>query len=77
MSACTGPVKFVKPGTIPAGIPVSRIASRSARGLPGRDQRGQVREHARVQDGQQRGELRVGDVALANCLSSGGGCVFQ
>src|SRR6185295_10274023 len=32
-SACTGPVKFWKPGTTPAGIPVSRIAARSARGL--------------------------------------------
>ena len=30
-SACVGPVKFWNPGMIPAGIPVSRIASRSAR----------------------------------------------
>ncbi len=36
MSAWTVPlpVTFWKPGTMPAGIPVSRIASRSARGLP-------------------------------------------
>ena len=34
MSASTGPVKLVNPGTIPAGMPVSRMASRSARALP-------------------------------------------
>src|SRR5580704_16013726 len=34
MSASTFPVKLVKPGTMPAGMPVSRIASRSALGLP-------------------------------------------
>jgi hypothetical protein len=34
MSICFGPVKFWKPGMTPAGMPVSRIASRSARGLP-------------------------------------------
>ena len=31
MSACVGPVKFWNPGISPAGMPVSRIASRSAR----------------------------------------------
>ena len=35
-SACVGPVKFWKPGTIPAGIPVSRIATRSARSCSSR-----------------------------------------
>ena len=30
----TGPVKFWNPGTTPAGIPVRRIAFRSARALP-------------------------------------------
>ena len=34
MSAWIGPVKLVKPGMMPGGIPVSRMASRSARGLP-------------------------------------------
>ena len=34
MSDRTGPVLFWKPGMIPLGIPVSRIASRSARALP-------------------------------------------
>jgi hypothetical protein len=34
MSACTGPVKFVKPAMSPFGIPVSRIASMSALALP-------------------------------------------
>ncbi len=31
MSACTVPVKFWKPGTTPEGIPVMRMAVRSAR----------------------------------------------
>ena len=31
MSAGVFPVKFWKPGTIPDGMPVSRIATRSAR----------------------------------------------
>ena len=34
MSAWIGPVKLVKPGTMPVGIPVSKMASMSARGLP-------------------------------------------
>ncbi len=33
MSACTGPVKLVKPVIRPLGMPVSRIASRSSLGL--------------------------------------------
>ena len=33
MSASTVPVKLVNPGISPEGIPVSRIASRSARGF--------------------------------------------
>ncbi len=33
MSAWTGPVKFWNPGTTPSGMPVSRIAFRSARGF--------------------------------------------
>ena len=33
MSAGLLPVKFWKPGTMPAGMPVSRIAARSARGV--------------------------------------------
>ena len=33
MSALVPPVKFWNPGTTPDGIPVSRIASRSARGF--------------------------------------------
>src|SRR5580693_1905411 len=33
MSASTGPVKFWNPGMMPAGMPVSRMASRSARGF--------------------------------------------
>ena len=44
---------------IPAGMPVSRIASRSARSAC---ERGQVREHARVEHGQQPGQLGLGDV---------------
>ena len=33
MSACVDPVKFWNPGTTPDGMPVSKIASRSALGL--------------------------------------------
>src|SRR6266704_2281584 len=35
MSDSTGPVKLVNPGMMPAGMPVSRMASRSARGQAG------------------------------------------
>ena len=62
MSACTAPVKFWKPGTMPAGMPVSRIAARSARGLARGVQLGQVREHARVEHGQQPGQFGLGHV---------------
>ena len=34
MSASTGPVRLVNPVISPAGMPVSKIASRSARGFP-------------------------------------------
>ena len=33
-SAWVGPVKFWNPGTIPGGMPVSKIAARSALGCP-------------------------------------------
>ena len=59
MSAWVGPVKFWKPGMSPLGMPVSRIASRSARSAVSA---GQVREHARVEHGQQLGQLGLGDV---------------
>ena len=42
-SACVDPVKFWKPGMMPAGMPVSRIASRSARSA---SRRREVREDA-------------------------------
>ena len=77
MSAWIEPVKFWKPGTMPAGMPVSRIASRSARAVPDCGELGEVREHARVERREQPGQLGVGDSRSANCLSSDGGCVFQ
>ena len=50
MSALVEPVKFWNPGTTPAGMPVSRIASQVG---PRLRVRRQVREHPRVQHRQQ------------------------
>ena len=62
MSAWTVPVKVWKyPGMTPVGMPVRRMATRSARfGVP-RVVGGQVRERARVEHGQELGQLGVGE----------------
>ena len=61
-------MKFWKPGTMPAGSPVSRMATRSARAaLSPRE----VGEHPRVQRRQQPGQLRMLDV-LEKLLVLGG-----
>jgi hypothetical protein len=73
MSACVFPVKVWKLGTMPAGIPVNRIAAKSARGFWYAARLGKTPGY------------RLGSSAAspglvtneANCESRLGGCAFQ
>ena len=76
MSACTGPVKLVKCGTIPAGMPVSRIASRSARGLPVAFSAARCGNTPGYRTGSSLASSGWATY-LANCLSHCGACRFQ
>ena len=67
-------VAFWKPGTMPAGIPVSRIATRSSRGA---GERFEVREHSRVEDRQQLRQFRVLHVLQELNFFAAGSCAFH
>ena len=76
MSASTEPVKLVKPLISPAGMPVSRIASRSARGLPDLTSASRLGNTPGYRTGSS--PARPGAVTYpANCLSSAGGSEFH
>ena len=72
-SAWVVPVKFWNPGMRPAGMPVSRMASRSARSAVSA---GQVGEDAGIQDRQQPRQLGLGHEA-GELASRSGPTLFQ
>ena len=73
MSAWVVPVKFWKPGTTPLGIPVMRIARRSARSLVYFARFGKTPGYRTGSSPASSGLATY----LANCLSSWGGVAFQ
>ena len=72
MSACVVPVKFWKPGTMPAGDAGQQDREQVGPVLLVRTQ---VREHAGVEDGQELGELGLRDVLRVVLVSVRSGCV--